>query len=361
MNDARGAERRQITTRSLGIQAGAAFLIALIVLSAEGWLSELLAPGTALGPRLSLALFALSLLALFILLQRLCSLVFFGDACFGPLCLADANPPTCQRNQACERLVVPELKEMPKFNRMLIEQLRHVIGQTEKAAFDISSRLQTIDGVVNELQQFVNSAAIESKDIANRTDAEAIESHDLVARLASLIQTRLAESGDGEIRDIARILSPLLDEERSTATPLQEREKLLDFAHRLGTLRASYQRLALREKEALEHIGANSRKLADMFIDTVASVQFQDIVRQQIEQVISGIEHIDSHTQLLCAALQHDSGDFSAISDIPSLDEKFNAFYSSYVMEHQREIHDRAIGSHTPRPADKQQPKIELF
>ena len=52
-------------------------------------------------------------------------------------------------------------------------------------------------------------------------------------------------------------------------------------------------------------------------------------------------------------------------ADIPSLKDKFDTLYSKYVMEHQREIHNKTLGrggapthAHVAKPAGN---NVELF
>jgi methyl-accepting chemotaxis protein len=87
-----------------------------------------------------------------------------------------------------------------------------------------------------------------------------------------------------------------------------------------------------------------------MFIEALASVQFQDIVRQQLTQVIEGIERIDAHTQTVAGLLQSADDYASADPQIKSLKGEFESLYSSYVMDHQRDTHKQSLAS-SRRPA----------
>jgi hypothetical protein len=69
----------------------------------------------------------------------------------------------CPSNKVCQRVAMPELREIPRFNKVLVGQLRSVVEQTEQAAYDVTSRLQTIDEVVTDLNRFVAGAAAESE------------------------------------------------------------------------------------------------------------------------------------------------------------------------------------------------------
>ena len=53
------------------------------------------------------------------------------------------------------------------------------------------------------------------------------------------------------------------------------------------------------DKRALASVGntitESSAQLANMLMSALASVQFQDVTRQQIEQVIDALNRLDSH------------------------------------------------------------------
>ena len=93
-----------------------------------------------------------------------------------------------------------------------------------------------------------------------------------------------------------------------------------------------------------------------MFMSALASVQFQDVTRQQIEQVIDALNRLDNYSTMLAGRLgQLDDPHFQ----LQPLSEHLDQIYSSYVMDSQRDTHHSATKSGTP--ASKGGPKIELF
>ena len=118
----------------------------------------------------------------------------------------------------------------------------------------------------------------------------------------------------------------------------------------------------------LARINSSSDRLAEMFMEALASVQFQDITRQQVEQVIDGIRRIEAHTQSV-ADIMRRGEDFARTDPvIKPLKGEFEALYSTYVMDQQREIHSRTlndgrkpIAAGTAPAAPAKSSKIELF
>ena len=94
-------------------------------------------------------------------------------------------------------------------------------------------------------------------------------------------------------------------------------------------------------------------------MDALASVQFQDITRQQIEIVCNALKKLDNHAkQLSQRILDAENQNFKYTPLNVHLDE----LYSNYVMEAQRVSHDQALNqSHSKPAAATSSAKIELF
>jgi methyl-accepting chemotaxis protein len=100
----------------------------------------------------------------------------------------------------------------------------------------------------------------------------------------------------------------------------------------------------------------SSQKLSEMFMSALASVQFQDVTRQQIEQVIDALNRLDTHSMMLASRLgQLEDPHFQ----LQPLSEHLDQIYSNYVMDSQRDTHNSATGN--AATTTQSAPKIELF
>ena len=105
------------------------------------------------------------------------------------------------------------------------------------------------------------------------------------------------------------------------------------FSSQLNELGQSYEVLMHHEAGVLAEIQSSSSQLSAMFLETQASVQFQDVSRQQIEQAMQALRLLDDHAGLLADRLRaYEDPCFS----FKPIVEHLETLYSQYVMEGQR-------------------------
>ena len=366
-----------------------------------------------LGDRSIDTLMTLIGLLFFVAVQHTLSRLLFRDAHMGIDDSLKDERHRCPANKVCQRVAMPELREIPRFNKVLVGQLRSVVEQTEQAAYDVTSRLQTIDEVVTDLNRFVAEAAAESESMAHESEAKIGGNRQLIVKLEAFIAQRIDETARDQARsadavreakslqtlvelirhiagqtnllalnaaieaaragDAGRGFAVVADEVRKlsheTETAVkkindgivsvagiiesqfkeklahshinEERDSLERFAQQLASLGTSYERLTEREREILATITESSGKLGAMFMDALASVQFQDVTRQQIEQVIGGIERLDTHADALAGVLER-AVDVRREDAVEPLGKQLEQQFSNYVMDQQRDAHTQA-------------------
>lgn len=96
-------------------------------------------------------------------------------------------------------------------------------------------------------------------------------------------------------------------------------------------------------------------RIHEGIIEVLGQMQFQDISRQQIEQVRKALEALDEHFSTVADALAKGEPDGAAW---PPLSDRVSILRSNYVMHRQRSTHDAALGLET---VAESRPAIELF
>ena len=363
------------------------------------------------------------------LAQRLASIILFRDWMLGMSKTQSESAYRADSYIASASLVSNELKQVGTFNNVVRGQLNTIVEETEKAAYDITSRLQAIDDVMTKLNGFIDNSAKQTDDLVAVSEARITENQALIKKLDDYTSNRIRESAEDQARikvvvDQARSLGKLVeliksiagqtnllalnaaieaarageagrgfavvaDEVRNLSAETDkavnqinqgivavantiesqfkeklqssnietERQALLGFSSQLNVLGANYAEISKHEAEVMSEVMSSSQKLASMFMDAMASVQFQDVTRQQIELVIDALNRLDAHSALLANRLdQFDDPNFQ----MRPLTEHLDEIYQSYVMDSQRDSHHGAM--HTKNTSSSTAaPKVELF
>jgi len=361
--------------------------------------------------------------------QRLLSLVVFRDLDVGAIASQQKLQQRIRSANDAAGEVAGELKQVRTFNDVLRGQMDMIVKETEKAAFDIAERLQTIDQVVTRLGGFVDSSTQESTDLLTRSESSIARNRELIGTLDQYISDRVNAARDDEksvaevikevqslgalvqliknissqtnllalnaaieaarAGDAGRGFAVVADEVRklsgeadtavgkinegmnavaaSIASRFQdklahthierEREALQRFSSQLEDLGQSYQEVTRHEAKVMATIGESSQQLAAMFMEALASVQFQDVTRQQIEQVTTALSRLDSHAAELADRL--DRLDDPGVALKP-LSQHIDQLYQDYVMSSQRKTHQASLNRKSVGDGGSG-PKVELF
>jgi methyl-accepting chemotaxis protein len=363
-------------------------------------------------------------------LQSVLSLVIFRDPSLG---VAKVEANELADSEAVFRAamgnVARELNSFPDFNQVVSRQLSSVASETEAAALLIMERLQVVDGLISDLEQFVGKtsqessqvlASSESRLVANRKLIDSMQAHiqarieatrqeqnritnvvnearsleslvDLIKHIAgqtnllslnaAIEAARAGEQGRGfavvadEVRKlsdqtsaaVSRIREGILTVASSIESEFQDKladaslnnetTALEQFANQLTEMGERYAELVNRDGEVLAQINQTSSSLSSMFMEVMASIQFQDVTRQQVEHVLSALDRLNGHVALLRRQLAEPETRLQ----FKPLATHLNEMFDDYVMDQQRGQHIQALGGKAAASDAGGGPKVELF
>jgi methyl-accepting chemotaxis protein len=176
--------------------------------------------------------------------------------------------------------------------------------------------------------------AVVASEVRNLADAASRVASDAARRIRTMT-TRIRE-------ELERATSEVQEGTRAIAGDLAELQRSgEDLAHRLADTSEVFLGLinSLQQK--------NEQMVRDV-ADVLGRIQFQDVIRQRIEQVVDSLVEL-AQNRLAVTRSTADTGPLVALL------EKTRA---RYVMEAQRVVHDRVSGRAT---AENPLPSIELF
>jgi methyl-accepting chemotaxis protein len=230
------------------------------------------------------------------------------------------------------------------------------VTQLVEDAKSLTSLVALIKNVAKQTNLLALNAAIEAARAGEAGRGFAVVA-DQVRELSGQSEQAVVEINKG-IEAVAHSIQTQFANKLAHSNIEAERQALQKFSTQLNQLGESYQQVTAHETQVLLTVTDSSQKLSRMFMDALASIQFQDVTRQQVEQVINALDRLDSHTQLLAKRLeQFDDPDFKLIPLAHHLDE----IYSSYVMDSQRNAHSSATGQAASSSSSSAGPKVELF
>jgi len=230
------------------------------------------------------------------------------------------------------------------------ERITHVV----KEARSLGTLVDLIKHISGQTNLLALNAAIEAAraGVAGRGFAVVA---DEVRKLSGETDKAVGQISKG-IKTVADSIESQFADKLSHDNSSSESKALEGFAIQLDDLGKSYKDVTEHEALVMATITDSSQKLNEMFMSALASVQFQDVTRQQIEQVIDALNRLDAHSAMLANRLdQLEDPNFQ----LQPLSEHLDQIYSNYVMDSQRDTHNSATGSGAS--TTQARPKIELF
>ena len=236
-----------------------------------------------------------------------------------------------------------------------IDKRRADVDEDYKTVLALASDARSMTGLVELLKEISDqtnllalNAAIEAARAGEHGRGFAIVA-DEVRKLSRHSEEAAGKIGQAMIRmadEIEKKFALKLNQDRNAG----ESTLLIELQSQLSSLGEGYRQLDRLNMQILEQVSDSGRQVAGEVLDLIAGVQFQDIIRQQIELVMKTIADSDRYMERLDGCMSHESlctdecriGHYG-IEDV----------HRHYVMEKQRSTHRSVSGDAAGGPHEQ--------
>lgn len=216
------------------------------------------------------------------------------------------------------------------------QRVRSIVDSVEQLG-ELVTQIRDISDQTNLLAL---NAAIEAARAGESGRGFAVVA-DEVRRLSTTVDETATRIGKG-MKDMGELINREFSDKQAVSEMQAESERLDAFKHQLlslGSTMSHLQGLVISTVGSLRNRGEN---IESMVMDAMGSIQFQDIGRQKVERVIEIMGTLSENIQEISRLIASGSYDSALIKT--KLFE-IESVFDRYVMEDQRRVHDRVIGS----------------
>ncbi|MGE5547212.1 MAG: methyl-accepting chemotaxis protein [Solirubrobacterales bacterium] len=262
--------------------------------------------------------------------------------------------------------IIKEAKDRIQANHTFVAEMRRYVDARKS---DIEATRQQFAAITDYIKSF-NGVLGTIEGIANQTN--------LLALNAAIEAARAGEAGKGfgvvadEVRALSRqtmaaaeqihkglgqldtVIGAFLVEHIDASRSQSEISTLESFGDQLLGAVEGYDQLTNYLKDVIAAADGQSKTVHGLILQAAGNIQFQDIVRQQMEQVVAALGRLDECNRSLAKALK----DPAAHLEIGQVDAQLDAMLGSYVMYAQRAVHAEVTGT---KVAAATHDDIELF
>jgi methyl-accepting chemotaxis protein len=260
-----------------------------------------------------------------------------------------------------EKSISSNVELIENLNRYIQERFtefeadRASITIVVQEAKSLSALVDLIKHISSQTNLLALNAAIEAARAGEVGRGFAVVA-DEVRKLSGETDLAVSKIQDG-IGNVAKTIEDQFRNKLEHSNIQQQKEVLENLSKHLDSMGSDYHKLMKHDEAMIAHLSKTSQTLSSMFMEVLANIQFQDVTRQQIEQVQGALTRLNSHVAQLVETMR--SKDFS---NIASIKEHIDQIYEGYVMDKQRDVHSSALGGNAKSGSSSAAPaKIELF
>lgn len=230
-------------------------------------------------------------------------------------------------------------------------------------AMDKVRNLRHLVQIVMEIGERTNTLALNASIVAARAGEHghkfAIVAQE-VRKLSEQSRSAATQIDQGiatAVTTVESVLSDRLDSAENT----REDSMLKEAASRMASLGVHYGQLLEFNESTMTEVNKSNDAMSSEILALLMGIQFQDITRQRIEQVVRAMQRRKEYAETLMERLTNPG------SDIPIQTMTVQTMFPDYVMSQQRDIHLQQTGQQAGQQAgqqpsqDEELDDIELF
>jgi methyl-accepting chemotaxis protein len=230
------------------------------------------------------------------------------------------------------------------------------IGRQQRSRIGVDTHrvlevLQGVNGIARQTTMLSLNVSIEAARAGQAGKGFAIIAAE-IRKLASEVQS-LSTEVQSRVEALMHTVTVDL-QEQTDQREQEEREAIENVSHTLDSLTDDLTTIVSHQRDVLQKVETESAAVAGPIMYIMGKIQFQDIIRQQLDQLERTALMVDGHIVSVRAMLEDPAVDLGGVTLLDQLD----GMYANYVMAGQRETHRTALGKAADREAAR---LIEMF
>ncbi len=219
-----------------------------------------------------------------------------------------------QSGERSDRIIDQARERIGANHRFVADMEDYVLGRRDEAQAtrdqfmeiiahinDFSQNLGSIEAIASQTNLLALNATIEAARAGDAGRGFAV-----VANEVRLLSRQTVAASDQIRTGLARtheMIDRFLVERVNAAHTSHEIDQLKSFGRQLSEAVGGYDALTGYLREVIDSADGHSRKVADRIADAMGCIQFQDIVRQQLERVEQGLFAVDACNHMIADAV----------------------------------------------------------
>jgi methyl-accepting chemotaxis protein len=237
--------------------------------------------------------------------------------------------------------------------RIEIEEERGRVQSIVKSVEGMEGLVTEIRDISDQTNLLALNAAIEAARAGNAGRGFAVVA-DEVQRLSATADRTATQIGKG-IKEMANLINTQFNSKLSSDNSAEETDRLSMLRGQLLSLEESIRHVQGSVVSTVQSLRNKSDAINSMVIQTMGTIQFQDITRQKIEHVNMIMDELSANLGRINSQISEQGLDPASIREEIV---RFEKIFDSYVMDDQRRVHGKAVGT---GKAASSLASIELF